>query len=150
MEFILKLHSFLRWALLLLMIVSIVKAAMSLSGKNPYTPADRKRTLFTMIIAHLQLVIGVVLYVSRGWSDQFSNMAAAMKNASLRFWTVEHITMMIIAIVFITIGNIRSKKMDTDASKYKQILIWFGLALLIIIAAMPWPFRADGIGRGWF
>lgn len=150
MEFIFKLHSFLRWALLLLMIVSIVKAAMSLSGKNPYTPADRKRTLFTMIIAHLQLVIGVVLYVSRGWSDQFSNMAAAMKNASLRFWTVEHITMMIIAIVFITIGNIRSKKMDTDASKYKQILIWFGLALLIIIAAMPWPFRADGIGRGWF
>lgn len=150
MEFIVKLHSFLRWALLLLMIVSIVKAAMSLSGKNPYSPSDRKRTLFTMIAAHLQLVIGVILYVSRGWSDQFSNMGVAMKNASLRFWTVEHISMMIIAIVFITIGNIRSKKMDTDAGKYKQILIWFGLALLIIIAAMPWPFRADGIGRGWF
>lgn len=150
MEFIVKLHSFLRWALLLLMIVSIVKAAMSLSGKNPYTPSDRKRTLFTMIAAHLQLVIGVILYVSKGWSDQFSNMGVAMKNASLRFWTVEHISMMIIAIVFITIGNIRSKKMDTDAGKYKQILIWFGLALLIIIAAMPWPFRADGIGRGWF
>lgn len=150
MEYLVKLHSFLRWALLLLMVVSIVKAAMSLSGKNPYTPSDRKRTLFTMIAAHLQLVIGVVLYVSRGWSQQFSNMAVAMKNASLRFWTVEHITMMIIAIVFITIGNIRSKKMDSDTGKYKQILIWFGLALLIIIAAMPWPFRADGIGRGWF
>ena len=150
MEFIVKLHSFLRWALLLLMIVSIVKAAMSLSGKNPYSPSDRKRTLFTMIAAHLQLVIGVILYVSRGWSYQFSNMGVAMKNASLRFWTVEHISMMIIAIVFITIGNIRSKKMDTDAGKYKQILIWFGLALLIIIAAMPWPFRAEGIGRGWF
>jgi lauroyl/myristoyl acyltransferase len=58
--------------------------------------------------------------------------------------------MIIIAIVFITIGNIRSKKMDTDASKYKQVLIWFGLALLVIIVAMPWPFRPDGIGRGWF
>ena len=150
MEFIVKLHSFLRWALLLLMIVSIVKAAMSTSGKNPYTSSDRKRTLFTMIAAHLQLVIGVILYVSRGWSHNFSNMAVTMKTTALRYWTVEHITMMIIAIVFITIGNIRSKKMDTDAGKYKQVLIWFGLALLVIIVAMPWPFRPDGIGRGWF
>ena len=151
MDFIIKLHSFLRWALLLLMVVSIVKAAMSLSGKNPYTPNDRKRTLFTMIAAHLQLVIGIILYMTSGVVQAGrSNMAAAMKDASLRFWTVEHITMMIMAIVFITIGNIRSKKMDTDAGKYKQILIWFGLALLVIIAAMPWPFRADGIGRGWF
>jgi hypothetical protein len=151
MEFIVKLHSFLRWALLLLMIVSIVKAAMSTSGKNPYTSSDRKRTLFTMIAAHLQLVIGVVLYLqSTVVQSGLDNMGAAMKNSTLRYWTVEHITMMIIAIVFITIGNIRSKKMDTDAGKYKQILIWFGLALLIIIAAMPWPFRPDGIGRGWF
>lgn len=151
MDFIIKLHSFLRWALLLLMVVSIVKAAMSLSGKNPYTPNDRKSTLFTMIAAHLQLVIGVVLYMTSGVVQAGrSNMAAAMKDTALRFWTVEHITMMIMAIVFITIGNIRSKKMDTDAGKYKQILIWFGLALVIIIAAMPWPFRADGIGRGWF
>ena len=151
MDFIIKLHSFLRWALLLLMVVSIVKAAMSLSGKNPYTPNDRKRTLFTMIAAHLQLVIGIVLYMTSGVVQAGrSNMAAAMKDTALRFWTVEHITMMIMAIVFITIGNIRSKKMDTDAGKYKQILIWFGLALLVIIAAMPWPFRADGIGRGWF
>ena len=151
MEFIVKLHSFLRWALLLLMIVSIVKAAMSLSGKNPYTPSDRKRTLFTMVAAHLQLVIGVVLYMTSAVVQAGrSNMAAAMKDTALRFWTVEHITMMIIAIVFITIGNIRSKKMDPNTGKYKQILIWFGLALLIIIAAMPWPFRADGIGRGWF
>jgi len=151
MDFIIKLHSFLRWALLLLMVVSIVKAAMSLSGENPYTPNDRKRTLFTMIAAHLQLVIGIVLYMTSGVVQAGrSNMAAAMKDAALRFWTVEHITMMIMAIVFITIGNIRSKKMDTDAGKYKQILIWFGLALLVIVAAMPWPFRADGIGRGWF
>lgn len=150
MDFIIKLHSFLRWALLLLMIVSIVKAAMSTSGKNPYTPSDRKRTLFTMIAAHLQLVIGVILYMtSTVVQAGRSNMAAAMKNGVLRFWTVEHLTMMIIAIVFITIGNIRSKKMDTDAGKYKQILIWFGLALLIIIAAMPWPFRTE-LGRGWF
>lgn len=151
MEFIVKLHSFLRWALLLLMIVSIVKAAMSTSGKNPYTPSDRKRTLFTMIAAHLQLVIGVILYLtSTVVQAGRSNMAAAMKDGVLRFWTVEHLTMMIIAIVFITIGNIRSKKMDTDAGKYKQILIWFGFALVVIIAAMPWPFRAAGIGRGWF
>ena len=151
MEFIVKLHSFLRWALLLLMIVSIVKAAMSTSGKNPYTTSDRKRTLFTMIAAHLQLVIGVILYLQSSIVKAgLSNMGAAMKTTALRYWTVEHISMMIIAIVFITIGNIRSKKMDSDAGKYKQVLIWFGLALVVIIAAMPWPFRADGIGRGWF
>ena len=151
MEFIIKIHSFLRWALLLLMLVSIVKAAMSTSGKNPYTSSDRKRTLFTMIAAHLQLVIGIILYLqSSVVQSGLSNMGAAMKNPVTRFWTVEHITTMIIAIVFITIGNIRSKKMDTDAGKYKQVLIWFGLALLVIIAAMPWPFRAEGVARGWF
>jgi hypothetical protein len=151
MEFIIKIHSFLRWALLLLMLVSIVKAAMSTSGKNPYTSSDRKRTLFTMIAAHLQLVIGIILYLQSSVVQAgLSNMGAAMKTASLRYWTVEHISMMIIAIVFITIGNIRSKKMDTDAGKYKQVLIWFGLALLVIIAAMPWPFRAEGVARGWF
>jgi hypothetical protein len=151
MEFIIKIHSFLRWALLLLMLVSIVKAAMSTSGKNPYTSSDRKRTLFTMIAAHLQLVIGIILYLqSSVVQSGLSNMGTAMKTTSLRYWTVEHISMMIIAIVFITIGNIRSKKMDTDAGKYKQVLIWFGLALLVIIAAMPWPFRADGVARGWF
>jgi hypothetical protein len=151
MEFIIKIHSFLRWALLLLMLVSIVKAAMSTSGKNPYTSSDRKRTLFTMIAAHLQLVIGIILYLQSSVVQAgLSNMGAAMKTASLRYWTVEHISMMIVAIVFITIGNIRSKKMDTDAGKYKQVLIWFGLALLVIIAAMPWPFRAEGVARGWF
>ena len=150
MDYILKIHSFLRWALLLLMIVSIVKAAMSLSGKTPYTPNDRKRTLFTMIAAHLQLIIGVVLYLTSPIVQLArSNMASAMKDTALRYWTVEHISMMIIAIVFITIGNIRSKKMDTDAGIYKQILIWFGLALLIILVAMPWPFR-EQIGRSWF
>lgn len=150
MEYLVKLHSFLRWALLLLMVVSIVKAAMSLSGKNPYTPSDRKRTLFTMIAAHLQLVLGVILYMtSTVVQAGRSNMAAAMKDTALRYWTVEHISMMIIAIVLITIGNIRSKKMDTDAGIYKQVLIWFGLALLVLMVAMPWPFRAE-IGRGWF
>jgi hypothetical protein len=150
MEFILKLHSFIRWALVLLMLVSIIKAAMSTSGNTPYTPSDRKRTLFTMIAAHLQLIIGVILYLTSPIVQAGrSNMAAAMKDTALRYWTVEHLSMMIIAIVFITIGNIRSKKMDTDGGKYKQILIWFGLALLVIIAAMPWPFRAE-IARGWF
>ncbi len=74
-------------------------------------------------------------------------MGEAMKDASLRFWTIEHMAMMLIAVVLITLGNIRSKKAATDEAKHKQVAIFFILALLIIFAAIPWPWSA--VARGW-
>lgn len=143
-------HSFLRWVLLLLLVMTIIKAFSGWFGKKYFNSTDRKLSLFTMIAAHTQLLLGLVLYIKSPWV-RFGDMAAAMKDSILRFWTVEHILGMVVAIVLITIGNSRAKKGATDEKKFKALAILFTLALVIIIASIPWPFRAGiGDGRGWF
>ena len=145
---LLHVHSLLRYVLLVLLLISIVKAYGGWGGKKSYSPGDRKLALFTVISAHLQLVIGLVLYfISPNVKVALANMSEAMKNPELRFWAVEHIAMMLIAIILITIGSVRAKKAATDEGKHKQISIFFLLALLVIFIAIPWPWKE--IARGW-
>ncbi len=146
---LLHLHSFLRYVLLALLIITIVKSFSGWFGKKSYSAADNKLSLFTMIAAHTQLLLGIILYsisekVSEGWSD----FAAAMKEPVLRFWTVEHISGMLIAITLITIGRITSKKSIKDISKHKKVALYFLCALLLILVSIPWPFST--VPASWF
>ena len=145
---LLHVHSLLRYVLLILLLISIVKAYSGWGGKKSYSPGDRKLALFTVISAHLQLVIGLILYfISPNVKVALANMSEAMKNPELRFWAVEHIAMMLIAIILITIGSARAKRAATDEGKHKQIALFFLLALLVIFIAIPWPWKE--IARGW-
>lgn len=142
-------HSLLRYILLIFILIAIIKAFSGWMGKKPYLPGDKKVALFTLISAHLQLVIGLILYfVSPTVKVGLSNMGAAMKDPSLRFWAVEHIAMMIIAIILITIGYSAAKRAASDEAKHKKIAIFFLLGLILIFIAIPWPWSA--ISRGWF
>ncbi len=142
---LLHLHSFLRWVLLLLLIIGLIKAYAGWLGKKPFTAGDKKIHLFLMIAAHVQLLIGIVVYsMSSIVSYGISNMSEAMKEPSLRFWTVEHIAAMVIAIVLITIGRSKSKKAELDVNKHKFPAIFYTIAILIILWAIPW------VERGWF
>ena len=73
-----------------------------------------------------------------------------MKNGAMRFFAMEHALMMIIAWLLVHVGRSMVKRADTDAQKHKRSLIFYGIALLIILAMIPWPFRQAGIGRQWF
>lgn len=137
-------HSGLRWVALILLIYSVFNA-FSKRKDGDFTDGDRKLTLFTMISAHLQLVFGLVLYFI---SDKVSFSEGFMKNSVLRFYAMEHILLMLIAIVLITIGYSKVKKSTESSDKFKRILIFFGIALVLIIAAIPWPFR--DLGAAWF
>lgn len=144
-------HSLVRWVLLFLMIASVVKAFTGKNGGVAFTDGDRKRTMFTMIFGHVQLIFGLVLYmVSPTVQAATADMAAAMKDPIQRFWAVEHIMMMVIAIALLTVGNIKSKKALTDAAKFKTVMIWYGITLVLVVATIPWPFRAVGANFGWF
>ena len=101
--------------------------------------------LLTLIFAHLQLVIGFYLYFT---SAKVNLSSLDMANAIMRFFTVEHLVGMLIAIVLITLGRIQSKKITTPALKHKKIFVLFFIALLIILLSIPWPFR--GVGGAWF
>ncbi len=133
--FLLKFHSGLRYIVLLLVVLAIVQALVGWLGNKKYTDGNRKLNLFAMISAHTQLLTGLVLYFFSPFVN-FSDMAATMKDAALRYWTVEHSVMMIFALVLITVGHSRSKKAAEGAAKHRAIAIFYGLAILVILVAI--------------
>lgn len=127
------LHSGFRFLVVLLILVAIIQALSGWLGKKSYTPGNRKLNLFAMISAHTQLLIGLGLYFLSPFVQFGSN---TMKEASIRYWTVEHLTMMIIAIVLITIGHSKSKKAKLPEEKHKAVAIFYILALIVIVVAI--------------
>ena len=132
-SFLLHLHSGLRYIVLLLVLVAIIRAWADWLGHKAYSEGNRKLNLFAMISVHTQLLVGIVLYFVSPFVRFGSD---TMKDATTRYWTVEHLTGMIIAIVLITIGHARSKRGATADAKHKSIAIFYTLALIIIAAVI--------------
>ncbi|MBC7417811.1 MAG: cytochrome B [Pedobacter sp.] len=124
-------HSGWRYIVLILLLLAVIRAVYGWLGKKPYTSSDKKLNLFTLISVHIQLLLGLALYFIGGWYKM-----DATGNAAVRYYKVEHISMMILAIILITIGNSRSKKMLTDIAKHRTISIFFGLGLLLIVVTI--------------
>ena len=139
------LHSFLRWVLLLLLVITIVKAFTSKS----YSTGDKKLALFTMIAAHVQLLLGFSLYFMKGYY-KFFGVEGAMTDSFKRFWMVEHFAGMVIAIILITIGHTKVKKASEERGKNKNVRVFYTLALIIILLTIPWPFKEGFASYGWF
>ncbi len=138
-------HSGFRWVALILMIIAITEAIR----KNRSNWSTGTPGLFfhlpAMIIIHLQLVIGLVLYFI---SPKVIFAASAMKDSVLRFYLVEHIALMLIAIVLITVGYVKSKKVAGTIRMFKPVIVYYLIGLALILVSIPWPFR--GLGAGWF
>lgn len=133
--FLLKFHSGLRYIVLLLLVLALIQALAGWFGNKTYTEGNRKFNLFAMISAHVQLLTGLILYFYSPFV-KFNEMAVAMKDASLRYWTVEHLAMMIFAVILITVGHARAKKAAEAAPKHRTVAIFYGLALLVILVAI--------------
>lgn len=144
-------HNLLRYAIIILLVLALVKSFAGWFGKKEYTASDNKISLFLLISAHLQLLIGLGLYfMSPLVKNAMSDMGAAMKDAALRFWATEHLTAMILGIILITLGRIMGKKGKTDSAKFRRQAIFFLLATVLIFSAIPWPWAETGIARPWF
>lgn len=153
MEFIKHLHSGLRWIVLILALLAIAKAFMGMQKKSTFTNSDNKIGLMLISFMDIQLIIGLVLYVfgPLGFKNiQNMGMGEVMKNPYTRFFAMEHLVGMLIAIVVFHIGRSKSKKAIDDASKHKKAFIFYLIGLLIILASIPWPFKAGFEGIGWF
>ncbi|MEQ8910509.1 MAG: hypothetical protein RIC95_15040 [Vicingaceae bacterium] len=146
---LLHLHNLLRYAVVILLILAVVKSFVGWFGKKEYTAGDNKVSLFLLISAHLQLVIGLVLYfVSPIVSSALDGFPETMKEPVLRFWGMEHIASMLIGIAIITLGRIMAKKGKNDGAKFRRQAIYFLLAMVLIFSAIPWPWSA--VSRAWF
>lgn len=133
-------HSGLRWILLILLIMTIASVFGKRNGKVAFTDGDRKLSLFTLISAHLQAVLGLALYF---FSQKVDFSATTMSSPVHRFFTVEHALMMLIAVILITIGYGKAKKANA-----RGVFVYYLLALIVILVAIPWPFRT-ALGAGW-
>jgi uncharacterized membrane protein len=136
-------HSGLRWIALILLLASVAVAIGKWQGRSGYTDGDRKLYLFTLISVHTQLLLGIVLLFMSP-KVNFSMMSDKL----YRFFSVEHTTGMLIAIILITIGYSRSKRATDPVTKQRLVSIFYGLGLVLIMASIPWPFR--NLGAGWF
>jgi L-asparagine transporter-like permease len=144
-------HSAGRWVVLLLLVFAILNSLIA--GNRPYIRTDNRLGLLLTISADLMLVIGIVLWFLGSWGYkqvQAFSMGEIMKNPTMRFFVVEHLAGMLIAIILIHVGKAQGRKAISDKSKHRRTLIFYLLALLIILVSIPWPFREIAAGRGWY
>lgn len=138
---LLHLHSFWAYLVLIMIVITVVNAIIGLIGKRTFLSKDFRIPLFTLIVTHIQLLIGIILFFLSDkvlWFNSASDNSEIMKNSVQRLYNMEHPLMMIIAIVLITIGYSKHKKKDSSPAKFKTILIFYGLGLIFALSRIPW------------
>jgi len=146
------LHNLLRWVILILLIISILKSYSGWQNKKRLSQGDKKIWFFTMIAAHITLLLGLIQWLAGRYGMFTSALpqgTSMMKDKFYRFYWLEHPLTMIIAILLITLGRGMVKKSVSDTEKYRKAFWFFLLALVLILIGIPWPFR-EIVGRPWF
>jgi len=135
------LHSTFRWLVLLSLFYSIFRTYKGYFSEKEFSKTDNFVRHWTATIAHIQLVLGITLYSQSPIIKYFwNNFDEAKESLDLLFFGMIHISLMLFSIVLITIGSSISKRKTTDKDKFKTLLIYFVIALIIIFIAIPWPF----------
>ncbi|MDF1523109.1 MAG: hypothetical protein P1P87_09865 [Trueperaceae bacterium] len=132
-------HNLTRWLVLVTALVAIVWALQArLSGRS-FEKRHRIANLVFVSSMDLQLLLGFALYfVSPLVQAGLANMSAAMADAALRFFVVEHATYMIVAVVLAHVGSVMVRRAKNDAGKHGRAILWFGLSLAVVLAGIPW------------
>ena len=139
-ETVKMLHSYWAYLALLILILATLNALIKLIGNKDFSAKDLRITLFTLIVSHIQLVLGMIVYFISDYLSLVSEMGMGevMKNSDLRDKIIEHPLTMIIGIILITIGYSKHKRKVTAKSKFKTIAIFYVIALVLILAKIPW------------
>lgn len=133
-------HSGFRWLALLLAVIVAIKSLIGLFGNGKYGKLDNILAAALVGTMHLQLLLGIVLYAGLSPITQqaFQDFGAAMKDPNLRFWAVEHLTIMLLAVAGAQVGRTLSKKATDDAVKFRHQAIFFTVSLILMLIGIPW------------
>ncbi|MCS7039008.1 MAG: hypothetical protein RMN24_10315 [Anaerolineae bacterium] len=144
----LALHNLLRWLVIIAAIIVLVRTLRGLRSRRPWTALDDRMGQLYTVSMDIQLLVGLVLFfvLSPLTRMALTNMAAAMSDATMRFFVVEHFPYMLVAVILAHIGRVRVRKAAEDRARFRQTLIWMGLSFLIVLIAIPWPFLSYGRG----
>lgn len=129
---LLGLHNLNRWLVLLTGLWALLQSIPGLGGQRPFTPAERRPVAAFMGTLHLQVVLGLILFAVMG----MGNIPVFAGGRPSFQW--EHLGMGLLAAIFATLGSVQTRKAATDQAKYRAAAMWSGLALLMILLAMPW------------
>ncbi len=142
---VLGLHSILRWFVLIVGLTAVARAWTARAGGRPWTDTDRLLGRLFVVSLDVQLLLGLLLYVvfSPVVKAAFTNISLGMRSRALRFFMVEHPFAMILALVLAHVGFAKAKRAG-GAAAARHAAIYFALALLIILASIPWPFFSYG------
>jgi hypothetical protein len=133
------LHSYWAYLVLFTLLLGVLNAIFGLLGKKEYTAKAFRISLFGLIVSHIQLLIGIVLYfVSPRFNDWSVLGGKVMSDSISRLYLVEHPFINILAVVLITIGYSKHKKKSASASKFKTITIFYLLGLVLFLSRIPW------------
>jgi uncharacterized membrane protein len=137
-------HSSFRYLVLLFLVLAVVDAVIGMQREKSYAKSSKMFALFGLIFSHIQLLVGLLLYFlgDKGFKV-ITSVEGFMGMAPARFFAIEHIFGMILAITLITIGYSKAKKQELDRKKYWTILLYYSIALLVIFVMIPWPFLKD-------
>lgn len=138
---LLFLHSTLRWLVLISLLYSIFIAYRGYFNKTAFSPTDNLVRHWTATIAHIQLMVGITIYTQSPIVKYFwNNFDQASESLDLLFFGLIHIVLMLVAITVLTFGSALSKRKPTDSQKFSTMLVYYSLALFLILIAIPWPF----------
>jgi hypothetical protein len=148
---LLHVHSVGRWIVLLLLVFAILNSLIA--GNRPFIKSDARLGLLLTIFADIMLLVGAYLWYAGPWGYrqiEAHGMNDAMKDPNIRFFAIEHLAGMLIAIILIHVGKAQGRRRISDLAKHRRTLIFYLLALLIILVSIPWPFRGVGLHSGWY
>jgi len=134
-------HSWLRWVVVALVVVALSRAVAGARREAPWLDADSRVRIATVSAFDAQVLLGLVLYALSPMTPKAgAAMGTFMKDPALRFFTVEHVFAMLLALAAVHVGSVKSKKADNDRDRHKTWAIAVGVALFFVLAGMPWPF----------
>ena len=138
---LLAFHSWIRWLVLISLAFATYRAYVGWRSNKSFTTVDDRARLIAVSVAHVQIALGLWLYFVSPVVDYFlKNFGEAVHMREIRFFGMEHITMMVVAVIVLTIGSVKVKRSTGDREKFKRMFFWFAVVLLIIFLSIPWSF----------
>ncbi len=138
-SFLKSVHSFIPYILLFLLMVSILVFTIKWVSKRNFAKGDKMLALFTLIFSHVQFLVGLILYfISPLVTTAFKNSDQIMSNDTYRFYAVEHILTMLLAVIMITLGYRKSKKAGTATAKFRNLTLLYLLGFILMLSRIPW------------
>lgn len=132
-------HSSLRWVVLATLFIHLYCLYSGYFKNKEFSKFNKIFSHITVGFVHLQFVVGLYVYYTSEKIAQFlENVKESMSIYELRFFAVEHSSIMLLAIILITIGSFKSKRIEDDKAKYKTQIIYFTIALVLILTSIPW------------